>query len=80
MRHTLRSLLQVAEMGAVVATIVYVPLCLLLALVLVLFDVSPEAVASFGGSLNLFAGLLGWWLIALALACVYVLWIFPEKH
>ena len=64
-------------MAAIVATLLYCPAGLVLALLLALFGVSFQAALTFGGSLNTFAGLAAWWLLAFVAACVYSVWSFP---
>ena len=72
-----RALLQMALMAAVVATLVYLPAAVVLALLLRVFGISPESVATFGGRLGLFSGLLAWWLLTFNAACVYAVCTFP---
>lgn len=64
-------------MAAIVATLVYWPAVLAVALLLRLLDRSPGVLVTFGGSLNMFFGLLAWWLIAFALSLAYAAWVFP---
>jgi hypothetical protein len=69
------SLSQMAVMGAIVATLLYFPAGLGLALVLVLFGVSFSDVVTFGGALGTPLGLFAWWLLAFVAACVYAAWV-----
>jgi hypothetical protein len=66
-----------AVMAAIVATLVYWPACLALALLFKVLDRSPDTLVTFGGALTTFSGLLAWWLIAFALALAYAAWAFP---
>jgi hypothetical protein len=77
MRELLKSLSQVAVMAAIVATLAYFPLGLLVTLALRLFGVPFDVLVSFGGSVGMFLGLLAWWLVAFILACAYAAWMFP---
>jgi hypothetical protein len=77
MRGTLSAVLHVATMAAIVATLVYLPMGLVVALVAALFGVSFHALVTFGGALNAVLGLLAWWLFAFAGACTYAAWVFP---
>ena len=63
--------------AAIVATLAYVPLGLVMLLVLRLGGVAFETVATFGGYFALFPGLAIWWLLAYAGALVYVACLFP---
>jgi hypothetical protein len=71
------SLSQMALMGAIVATLLYFPAGLALALVLVLFGVSFGDIVTFGGALATPLGLFAWWLLAFVAACIYAAWAFP---
>lgn len=73
----LRALSQVAVMAAIVATLVYLPLGVLVALALRLSGVPFDAMLTFGGELHAALGLLVWWLFAFAGACGYAAWVFP---
>lgn len=66
-----------AVMAAVVATLFYAPAAVACALLVRMLGASPEAVATFGGRLGLFAGLLVWWLLAFIAACIYAACAFP---
>ena len=68
---------QVAVMGAIVATLAYFPAGLALALAFGLFEVSFEKFVRFGGAFNIFFGLVVWWLLAFAGACVYAAFVYP---
>lgn len=76
------SLTQAVVVAIVVATILYVPAGLVLAVVLTPFGISLQALATFGGRLELFPGLVAWWLIVLVPALVYTAFMFPwgGKH
>jgi len=73
----LGSLPQMALMGAVVATLAYFPLAIVLALLFALFGVRWETVATFGGTFNTWFGLFAWWLLAFAGASIYAACAFP---
>ena len=75
-----RALLQMTLMATVVATLVYLPAAVVLGLLLRVFGISPESVATFGGRLGLFAGLLGWWLLTFNAACIYAACTFPWEN
>ncbi len=70
---------QIAVMAAVVATLLYVPIGIALAVVLAVFGIPVDALATFGGALGTFSGLAVWWLIAFAAACVYAASVFPWR-
>ena len=67
----LQALPQRAAIAAVVATLFYVPGGLVLLLVLRVFGVPFDSVASFGGLLGTFSGLIVWWLLVFVASCVY---------
>jgi hypothetical protein len=73
----MRAVSQVAVIGAVVATLFYVPVVLILALLLRLAGISLETAATFGGLFNILLGLFAWWLLAFGAACVYAACAFP---
>jgi len=64
-------------MAAIVATLLYGPVGLVLALALALFGISFQAALTFGGAVGTFLGLAAWWLLAFASACVYAAFTFP---
>ena len=66
------SVTQAVVVAVVVTTILYVPAGILLALVLTPFGISLQALATFGGRLELFPGLVAWWLIVLVPALVFM--------
>jgi hypothetical protein len=68
---------QMAVMAAIVATMLYPPVAIVLGLLLGLFGVPLDAVVTFGGVINTYAGMLAWWLAAFALALVYAAFAFP---
>lgn len=66
-------------MGAIVATIMYVPVMLLLAIAsFAIGEVSLEEFASFGGAVHGAVGLVLWWLIAFVPATVYAAIVTPH--
>lgn len=68
---------QIGVMAAIVASLVYFPVAVLLALVAHFTRISLYAFMTFGGALNTFSGLLAWWLVAFAGACIYAIIAFP---
>jgi len=66
-----------ALMAAIVAAMLLPPAAIAVGLALRLFDIPLAAVVRFGGALDLYAGILAWWLIAFALALVYAALAFP---
>ena len=77
MRGALGTLSQLVVMAAIVATLLYVPAGLALLLLLALFGIPIDAVVTFGGFFNTLLGLFAWWLLAFAIACIYVACAFP---
>lgn len=75
--RTASSISQMAVMAAIVATLLYPPVGIALGLLLGLFGVPLDAVVTFGGAVNTYAGMLAWWLVAFALALVYAAFAFP---
>ena len=70
---------RLAVMAAIVATLAYFPLGLALVFVLRVAGIGFETLASFGGALNVFLGLVVWWLLFFAGALVYVACLFPGE-
>jgi hypothetical protein len=68
---------QVAVMAGVVATLVYFPLGIALALLLPLLGITFDSLLTFGGAVHFVSGLLLWWLATFAGACGYAAWMFP---
>lgn len=64
-------------MGAVVGTLLYFPGAVLVGLAYLVLGHSPEALATFGGALGIFPGLIAWWLIAAAAGSLYAACVFP---
>ena len=77
MRLWLTTALQLSVMAAVVATLAYIPLCLLLAVVVPLFGFSFDALLTFGGALHTVLGLAAWWLIVFVAVFGYSAWLYP---
>ena len=71
------ALLQMLVMAAVVATLVYLPVCIALALALRAFGISFEAWLTLGKALHPAVGLGVWWLFVFLGACGYAAWLFP---
>lgn len=64
-------------MAAIVATMLGVPVAVVLAGVLFLFDVSLHACLTFGGKLNAYQGAAAWWLVAFLPTLAYAAWVMP---
>lgn len=64
-------------MAAIVATLVYWPAGIAIVLLLKLFGISFDAVATFGGTFNTLFGLIAWWLLVFAGSCIYAACAFP---
>lgn len=71
------ALLQMTLMAAIVATLLYFPIGIVLALGLSLFGVPLHSMLTFGGLLGMAAGVIAWWLIAFAAALTYAAFVFP---
>lgn len=77
----MRAVSQLTVMAAIVASLLYVPLGALLALVSYAFSVPLSALMTFGGALNnVLLGLLAWWLVVFAGAYVYAAFVFPWRE
>jgi hypothetical protein len=70
-------LAQVTVMGAIVASLLYFPLGVALALALRGAGISFQAFVTFGGAFNVLPGLAIWWLVAFAGACIYAACLIP---
>ena len=71
---------QMAVMAAVVATICYWPVGIMVALALAAAGVSLDALLTFGGSLNRYVGMAVWWLVFFAPSLVYAAVVFPWEQ
>lgn len=71
------SIAQCVLLAGIVATMLYFPIVLALSLLFRLFGVPFAAFFSFGGALNLFAGLGVWWLLFFAGSLVYAACLIP---
>ncbi len=80
MRAVLSSLPQLAVMSAVVATLMYLPVGIAVAMVFGLLGFSLESVVTFGGALNIYSGLFAWWLLVFGGACIYAMCAFPWEE
>ena len=80
MRALMISLPQVAVMGAVVASLLYVPLGIALALAFGLFGISLEELVTFDGTFSIYSGLFAWWLLTFGGASVYAFYAFPWEE
>jgi hypothetical protein len=67
-------------MAGIVATLLYWPAGVALVLLLGVFGIPLESVVTFGGTCGRLAGLLAWWLLAFAIACVYIAFVFPWEE
>jgi len=76
-RSALAVLLQMGTTAAIVATLVYLPLCLTVALTFRAFGISLDAWMTLGAALHPAVGLLVWWLLIFLGSCGYVAWLFP---
>ena len=76
-RSAWAALLQLVVMAAVVATLMYLPVCIALALALRAFGISFEAWITLGKAFHPALGLLVWWLLIFVGACGYAAWLFP---
>jgi len=69
--------LQVVVLAAIVATLLYFPVGFAVVLVLRILGIGFETLATFGGVVRVFPGLLVWWLVVFAGALAYAAWLFP---
>jgi len=67
-------------MAGIVATLLYWPAGVALVLALGAFGVPLDSVVTFGGTFGRLAGLLVWWLLAFAVASVYIACVFPWEE
>lgn len=67
----------VLVMAAIVASLLYWPAAVVVAFVCTLIGVPAEGLATFGGTLGMFAGMVAWWFVAFALVLPYVACVFP---
>jgi hypothetical protein len=58
---------------------VYFPAAVAVVSVLTLFGVPVENLLTFGGALDTLSGLIAWWLLAFAGACIYAARAFPRE-
>ncbi|MGQ0656276.1 MAG: hypothetical protein ACT4P4_29140 [Betaproteobacteria bacterium] len=77
MRAALAALSQVSVMAAIVASMLYWPIGIALALLLALAGIPLRALLTFGDNMAPYFGMLAWWLIAFVLALVYAALVFP---
>ena len=77
MQRNLATYSQLATMAAVVATILYVPFGLLVALAGQLAGLTFVGVVTFGGTLPPVVGLIAWWVVTFAGAAIYAAVFFP---
>ncbi len=74
------SLPQVAVMSAIVASLLYLPVGIALALVFALFGVSLESLVTFDDRFSISSGLFAWWLLTFGGACIYAVCAFPWEE
>lgn len=72
-----RSVSQMTLMAAIVATMLYWPLGLIVVVLFSLLGFSPDTFITFDGHLNRYVGLVAWWLVAFAAALIYAALAFP---
>lgn len=77
MRAALKALSQMATMAAIVATLACIPVGAMLAFVLHQFGVPLDTVLTLAGTVHASIGLVLWWLVVFAAACVYAAWLYP---
>lgn len=80
MQHVLGAFLQMMVLTAIVATLVYLPACIVLALALYAIGISLETWLTLGGTLHPALGILAWWLLIFVGAFGYVAWQFPWEN
>jgi len=68
---------KLVTMTVIVATMLYWPIGIGLAVVCALIGVPFKSLVTFGGSLETVAGMLAWWLIVLAATLPYAAVMFP---
>lgn len=76
-RSALKALSQLALMAAIVATLAYLPVCIILALVLRATGISFESLLTLNDALHPAVGLVVWWLFIFVGACAYAASVFP---
>lgn len=77
MRGALGEVSQWLVMAAVVATLLYWPLGIALAVIFAVGGVPLQAFVTFGGSFGLIVGMVVWWLLGFALSLGYAASVFP---
>lgn len=77
LRSALTALSQMIVMAAIVATLVYLPVCIVLALILHAAGISFANLLTLGGALHPALGLVVWWLFVFVGACAYAATVFP---
>jgi len=78
-RSALATLSQMVVTSAIVATLAYLPACLIIALALRAFGISFEAWLTLRATLHPVLGLLAWWLLIFVGAAGYVFWMFRRE-
>jgi hypothetical protein len=76
-RPALTVLSQMVTTAAIVATLVYLPACLAVALAFHVLGKSVDAWMTLGGALHPALGMLVWWLVVFLGSCGYAAWFFP---
>jgi hypothetical protein len=64
-------------MAAIVTTMLFLPVAVLLAGSFFVFDISLHAFATFNGALNAYQGTAAWWIIAFLPALAYSAYVLP---
>ena len=77
MRAALAAVSQMGLMAAIVASMLYWPVGIVLALLLAIAGIPLRALLTFGDSMAPYFGMLAWWLIAFVLALAYAALVFP---
>ena len=71
------TLVQFGVMAALVATILYFPFGIAIAIGMGLAGVPFHGFVTFGGAFNNFVGAMTWWLVVFAASCIYTAYFFP---
>lgn len=68
---------QLIVMAAIVGSLLYWPLALVLVLLCALAGIPAQSLVTFGGVLGTVSGMLVWWLVSCTLALAYAAFMFP---
>ena len=80
MPAVLRRVPQLLVLAIIVATMLYVPAILALAVGCAALGIPVASAITFGGVLGTFTGLLAWWAMGFVLVLVYAAWVFPWDY